>query len=180
MPSRALIAATVDAFCRKRPSRYLGRTRLQKLCYFGREMGVPYGFTYRMYYYGPYSSELHDEILDMQMDGLLVDEQGSRGSNYKLTGNGRTFLRSHEREVAQSMPLVEKVAQHLGSLKPEWLELLATVKFTFERQKRIPAGNANIRSRVTAEALSLKGEKFKRNQVEKAYDILAKTGLLPA
>ena len=51
----AYIAAIVRSFEKQHKHGYLGRTALQKLAYFSKELGVPVPCSFEIYTYGPYS-----------------------------------------------------------------------------------------------------------------------------
>ena len=181
MADEGMILATIRAFWKQNPGAYLGRTKLQKLCYFARKLKVPYDLRYRMYFYGPYSSELDEESVRLQLEGLVNDEgpESARYSNYKLTQEGVAALSSEEQRLEKWLPTLELVAKAFGGLPNEVLELLATVKFIFDRlKKKVAAGER--REAVVREVLAVKGEKFKRSDAEKAYDSLMEVKLLAA
>ncbi len=180
MPNTTLVLATIDAFGRKHPTRLLGRTKLQKLCYFAGELRVPYDLRYEMYFYGPYSAQLEEIVRDFQVGGLVHDssEDPERQSKYKITDTGKKCLVGETARVKKWMPILEAVAKKLGVLKPEKLELLATVKFTFDRQKSLSPKKSSMRKDVVKEVLQLKGDKFDKGDVEGAYDSLDSAGLL--
>lgn len=180
MPNTTLVLATIDAFGGKHPTLQLGRTKLQKLCYFAGELGVPYDLQYQMYFYGPYSAQLEEIVRDFQVDGLVHDssQDPERQSKYKITDTGKEYLVGETARVKKWMPILESVAKNLGAFKPEELELLATVKFTFDRQKSLSPKKSSMRKEVVKEVLQLKGEKFDKADVEGAYDNLVSAGLL--
>ena len=179
MASEEMILATIDAFWKKNPGGYLGRTKLQKICYFARELGVPYDLRYRMYYYGPYSAELDEESVRLQLEGLISDESNdpSRYSNYKLTPEGEAAL-SSKKGLDKWLPKLELVAKVFGSLENNVLELLATVKFLFDRIRKGVAEEQERRRVVVRKVLDLKGEKFDQSDAERAYDSLMEAALL--
>ncbi len=169
MPNRELILATIDEFRKQHRSGCLGRTKLQKLCYFARELGVTYDLRYKMYFYGPYSEELEHEILELQVSDVVMDKSPDPGrySNYELGARGTSEM-CDGAEVTPWRPTIASVVTTLGGLRPEVLELLATVKFTFERQNT----KKGVRGKVVNEVRELKGEKFSQVDVEEAYDAL--------
>lgn len=52
----------------------LGRTIIQKICYFLKSVGVPFNFTYELYNYGPFSFELYDKMDELIADEVIIDE----------------------------------------------------------------------------------------------------------
>src|SRR5580704_10076574 len=49
-------------------SKTLGRTILQKLCYFAEASGVPLPFRFEIYHYGPFSQEIFDRAESLLLD----------------------------------------------------------------------------------------------------------------
>src|SRR5437588_9583011 len=79
----------------QKKSDQLGKTQLQKLVYFLQETGVPLGYKFEIYHYGPYSFELADEVGSLDSLGVLslvADPSGygfhiyvgSHGSKYRI------------------------------------------------------------------------------------------------
>jgi uncharacterized protein YwgA len=52
----------------------LGRTIIQKLCYFVKSKGVPMRYDFDMYHYGPYCQDLYYRMDDMTADNVVKDE----------------------------------------------------------------------------------------------------------
>ena len=52
----AFMTAVVGSFERQRMNSYLGRTAMQKLIYFIKELGAPVPCSFDIYMYGPYSN----------------------------------------------------------------------------------------------------------------------------
>src|SRR5713101_10126389 len=73
--------------------RTLGRTILQKLCYFAKASGVPLPFRFEIYHYGPFSQEIFDRTEELLLNGVIEDRSGDPGqSNYVPGPNLDLFL----------------------------------------------------------------------------------------
>ena len=72
-----------------------GRTRFQKIvCVLKEKFGVPFGYNFRSYYYGPYSKELTDSLSLLQGTNLVNETTDVLGvgivrHNYELTEKGK-------------------------------------------------------------------------------------------
>ena len=74
----AYIAAIVRSFEKQSKSGYLGRTALQKLAYFSKELGVPIPCSFEIYTYGPYSDAITFDVDSLLADDVLVDESNDK------------------------------------------------------------------------------------------------------
>lgn len=72
----------------------LGRTIIQKLCYFVKSKGVPLDYDFDMYHYGPYSQNLYFRMDDMIADGVVIDEKALNtvNSNIKTRTSSSRYL----------------------------------------------------------------------------------------
>lgn len=170
MANRILILATIKACNEEHPTGWLGRTGLQKICYFGIQLGIPYDLPYEMYFYGPYSPELEEKIRELQVKGLLSDKGPQRYSDYVLTGEGENFLNKEKKSIEKWNSQISALVRALGGLKPALLELLATVQFTSARAKS--------RQNVISEVRKIKGNKFSEGAINEVYDTLSRAGLI--
>src|SRR2546427_2089202 len=88
----ALVACLIRKY-KNVSSRTLGRTILQKLCYFAKASGVPLPFRFEIYHYGPFSQEIFDRTENLLLDGVIEDKSSDAGqSNYVLGPNVDLFL----------------------------------------------------------------------------------------
>jgi len=177
---RALLLKVVESFQRQEPKGYLGRTALQKLCYFLRVVGVPLPYQYRLCHYGPFSDSLALEVNLLEADDLLKDgsREPQKYSNYQLTAEGGRFLKENAGGIGRDhVRLIDAVTAVFGRLEPAEHELLATTHYAHgeikERMRRVPT-----RREAIARVLEIKGRKFKQQQIGVAYDALKKIGLL--
>ncbi len=141
--------ALVTELAARMEGRPFGRTALQKFTYLLQELhGVPSGYDFPLYTYGPYSSELSSDLDTLAaMRGVRVvpdDRQGgyliSPGSHAdSIRGMGAEFLRAHDRAIAD-------VIDVFGGMSAKELELRATCVFADRdaRRRRHPLGRAEL------------------------------------
>jgi uncharacterized protein YwgA len=174
-PDEALVALVVKQF-REHVSGFLGRTAIQKLCYFSRELGVPFSYRFSIYHYGPYSDHLATAIDYMIAEHVLTDQSPDRQrySNFALGPNAEELLSRHKDTVRQSELLIRSVAQAFGDFSPETLELMATVYFVHERLRA--TGVTPAEDEVIQEFLQEKASKFELDEICDAYRGLKDAG----
>ena len=174
-PDEALVALIVKQF-RQHVSGYLGRTAIQKLCYFSRELGVPFSYRFSIYHYGPYSDDLATAIDYMLAERVLRDQSPDpqRYSNFALGPNGDELLSRHIDTVRKAEPVISSVARAFGDFSPETLELMATVHFVHERLRA--TGVAPSEDEVIQEFHEEKGDKFEPEEISEAYRALKDAG----
>lgn len=175
----AFLTEIVRSFEKHHPSGFLGRTAMQKLAYFSKVLGAPIPCSFEIYNYGPYSDKV-----TFTMDGLLADEvlidkseNTSRYSSYGLKAKQADFSPELQKRVSQHKAQIDKVVGSLGGLRPEQLELVATLHFIHHRQLAIQKRKPT-RNNVFSEFIERKGAKFKRDEIESYYSALSKAGLL--
>ncbi len=106
MDPKLLILKTIEKFVQANPTGWLGRTAIQKLCYFSKELGskelgAPFDVYFQMHQYGPYSERLAQMLFQLEIDDLIEDrsEDPARYSNFRLTPNGKQHLADKNGEV---------------------------------------------------------------------------------
>jgi len=155
-----------------------GKIKIQKVMYFLQEaVGVPLGYEYVMYYYGPYSSQLDDTLSEMQGRGILnimafAHSGGWQGFDITLGKNA---------DEAPQLPLeykdeVERVVSFFNTIDDvKDMELCATIHFVqaILTEKGRPADKES----VVNETHKLK-PKFDQQTISEWYDRLEREGLL--
>lgn len=173
----ALLAYLIKSYCEV-SQRSLGRTILQKLCYFAKASGVPLPFQFEIYHYGPFSQEIFYRTEDLLLDGVIADRSNDRGqSDFAPGPNLDSFLGRFGDAVANHKTSLERVATMFSRLDASQMELVSTIHYMYSshRQwfKEEPSKDA-----VVASVLEVKGDKFSGQAVERAYDILHDSALL--
>jgi uncharacterized protein YwgA len=160
-------------------SKTLGRTILQKLCYFAKASGVPLPFRFEIYHYGPFSQEIFYRTEDLLLDGVIEDRSSDRGqSNFVPGPNLDSFLNRFGEAIGQHETNLERIATMFSRLDASQMELVSTIHYMHSSHrewfKEVPSKDA-----VVANVLQVKADKFDRQAVERAFDILCEAGLLP-
>jgi uncharacterized protein YwgA len=176
--NEALIALLVKKF-RERTPGFLGRTAIQKLCYFARELGAPLSYTFQIYHYGPFSDRLATDLDFMLADRVLTDESNDRSkySSYRLGPEAQTLLVKYDYQLKDFERLIESIAASLGKLRPEELEIVSTLHFIFQRLRTARGANPDKQA-VIKEFTAHKGDKFDSSRIQTVYDQLVEGRLI--
>lgn len=128
-PSRvSLLLAVLTEKMRAHDS-WAGETHLQKAVYFLQTMlGVPTGFKFTLYKYGPFSFDLRDKLSEMRGSGQLeLRVQPAPYGPQLDTGPGADQLRNRFPKTLRTYDAqLEYIAERLGGLGVDALERLAT------------------------------------------------------
>ena len=156
----------------------LGRIILQKLCYFAKASGVPLPFRFEIYHYGPFSQEIFDVAEHLLLDGVIKDESSDPAqSNYIPGPNLDRYLSRFGNAIDQHEAKLKRVALMFSLLDPAQMELVSTIHYLHSSHREWFKDTPSKQS-VVASVVEVKGTKFNRDAVERAYDILHDAGLL--
>lgn len=160
----AVVAALDDKLFEQ--GSWCGETHLQKSLYFLQELlGVPTGFDFTLYKYGPFSRPLRGELGAMRSDGFLALEPqpAPYGPKLRTTESARRQLIARwPKTLSRYEPELDFVARRLGGLGVGALERLATALWVSrelpdgdraERAKRIHELKAHVSIEAATEAL---------------------------
>ena len=140
-----------------------GKKKFQKLVYLVENEGnVKLGFNYEIHFYGPYSSELDNVLVELGGEGLIYYDY--QGSSHLICVNElnedddfyKTDLTDDE------LQSIERIFSIFGNRTPNELELLTTAHFAF--QKLQDKSTPNIINGVK----KIKGEKYTDAEIEQA------------
>ena len=159
---------------------YMGRTALQKIMYFLKALDVPMRYHFEVYHYGPYCDQIPDDVALLTMDGVVIDKAANKPGywNYAPMADGpiSELLSDHAEFIAENRQRVRAVVKAFGKLRPEELELLATLHYAF---RHVAAGRDSAsRAVVINRFREFKGDKFKDSQINRAYDAMVSAGLI--
>lgn len=181
-PELAIMACAIqkaqEVFAAQSGGGYLGRTALQKIMYFLVRKGVPLPYTFEIYHYGPFCSDIYHDVECLQADGVVIDkaEPSDQYWNYAPGSNMQQLvsefwecIKPYEAEIAQ-------VASIFADLPPQDLELIATLDYLYQDEKFRYARPPEKRA-VVDRFVGVKKNKFPREQVEQMYDVLLKAGI---
>jgi hypothetical protein len=126
---REAVVAALDAKLEKNGS-WCGETHIQKAMFFLQELlHVPTGFSFILYKYGPFSSDLRSELGTMRTDGFvaLIPQPAPYGPKLHTTDAAdRQLLQRWPKTLTRYDDRMEFVAKKLGGLGVGTLERLAT------------------------------------------------------
>jgi uncharacterized protein YwgA len=115
----------------------VGKTKIQKIVYFLQNVSsVPLDYVYTMYYFGPYSEELNDDLLDMKLQDYLHIEPAPDGYGYHVRP-GKENLASMEDKTEPYTELLDDCLGRFGGFASLQLELLATLYFVAHSEDRL-------------------------------------------
>lgn len=126
---------------------WCGETNIQKSAFFLQDLtGVPLGFEFVLYKYGPYSFDLTDELTALRADSILALETPDPryGPSYRPGEMSDFALERFPRTVNRYKERVEFVAKRLGNKGVSELERLATALYVRLRGK----GEAGVKART--------------------------------
>jgi uncharacterized protein YwgA len=152
----------------------LGKTKLQKSLYFLQEsQGVPLGFDFVMYHYGPYSDDIDSVLTEMSARGTIEIVGYPRGDwvGYEIRPNEKEKIAVPSKYAEQ----IERVASFFSSLDARETELCATIHFvkSILAEKKQEA----TRAAVVREVINIK-PKFSPDDICGWIDKLVASGLM--
>ncbi len=120
-----------------------GVTEVQKSSYMLQTMlGVPLGFHFFLYHYGPYSRELMGALNELYADELvrLSNDDSHYGPKYTVDEErGRKLMESFPEETEKYADQIEFIAETFGGKGIQWLERVCTAFYIireFEDKKK--------------------------------------------
>jgi len=149
----------------------VGKKSIQKLVYFLQVFGVDLKYRYGMYHYGPYSSELSNDLDIMDMMGTIniEDNPNMYGYSIKLGESGKEQASDIEQHLYSDKEHFDKLLSVFGRCSAKKLELYATMHLVESILQR--RGQDSSQESVTREVKILK-PKYPDNDIEKAYKYL--------
>ena len=153
----------------------LGRTILQKLCYFAKSHGVPLPFRFEIYHYGPFSQEIFETTEDLIVDEVLSNQSSDPGVSHYVPGpKCEVLLHQFEDALAKYRGILDTVADTFSELSPSQMELVSTIHYIHSSSRK----KAPSKSEVVDTVYEIKKPKFDREFVDKVYDVLLGATLL--
>lgn len=159
---------------------YVGRTAVQKIMYFLNAKGVPMGYRFDLYHYGPFSDQVISDIDWLVADDVIAEQsqKPEKYSNYAPGEGAEEFLAKFDQTLAPITNQVKETVSLLAPMKPEKLELLATLDYIYRQEKS--AGKTPLKQAVVSRLQKVKPDKFTQEDVEQAYDEMIEVGLTEA
>jgi hypothetical protein len=159
----------------------LGRTTIQKLCYFAEAVGVPLGYKFSVYQYGPYSQELYTHIDDLVSSGLVNDKysvkkQKTEISSYSASEIAIDLLASYRDVLSKAEDKIHFLVEYFKDKTPRELELFSTTHYYYVANKGFYQGldEDGLRKLTIKKVVEAKKDKFKQREINEAYCSLIK------
>jgi uncharacterized protein len=150
MPQDLRTAAIVELI--QNAQARLGKTQVQKLVYFAQQCGVPLGYKYEIYHYGPYSFELSHDLGSLDSLGVLNVDSDPAGFGFDISVG--KFAERFKVE-AKYQKKIEKVTKQFGLNTAAQLEVKATVHFVHSVIREKVAAS-KVRAEVIQKVRALK------------------------
>lgn len=147
--------------CAQRNITDLGKKKFQKLVYLIENIGeVPLGYGYQIYFYGPYSRELDDDLLELVRDEKVFIHREGQSHLIHLTQRGFDLaaMRKPERFIS-----IDSQLDSFGHKTPLELELLTTTHYV-----ATALGKPTDVGCVKRNVKKVKGTKFSDASIEAA------------
>ena len=123
----ALISEMLNSMINK--GSWAGETHLQKCLFFLQTMrGVPTGYEFQIYKYGPFSFDLRDDLVQLRAEGMveLSPRSASYGSSLDVSEASQLLRKRFPRTLEKYKADVAFIADHFGHLNANDLGRLAT------------------------------------------------------
>ena len=123
------------------PSGHIGRTALMKYFYFLQELrNVPLGYSFSLYSYGPFDSEVLSDLSTAEAIGLVDSEEitFNGGYGYRITSTKKksvvrerssAFISEHKEDIGW-------LIANFGSYSSAELELVSTLIFVYRERSK--------------------------------------------
>lgn len=156
----------------------LGRTILQKLCYFAKANGAALPFRFEMYHYGPFCQEIFDVTEDLLVDDVVRDTAHAQArSSYAPGPNCDALLEKAKRQLLTHQKLLDDVVETFSALDVSQMELVSTIHYVHKSYGNWHKDRPS-KEQVVSSVVETKRGKFDANFVDKVYDVLMGAGLL--
>ena len=147
----------------------VGKTKIQKLIYFLQEaFGVHLDYVYTMYYFGPYSEELDNDLLDMKLQDYLNIEPDPAGYGYHVRPGNETIA-SIANTIKPYARQLDECVDGFGDFPALHLELLGTLYFVKHSEDQL------TKEEIIKKVKILK-PKFDMPEIKKFYEKLEGLG----
>jgi uncharacterized protein YwgA len=124
----AVIATLIDHI--ERTGRFCGETLVQKSVFFLKELfGVPVAARFQLYYYGPFSFDLREQLQTMQADDIVKVKPHQFGATFVPSERYELLRRQFPKTIEKYTREIDFVVRHLATRGVGELEPLATALF---------------------------------------------------
>ena len=176
----ALLAKVVNdaAAVAQEEGGYLGRTAIQKIVYFLQVLDVPMRYRFEVCHYGPFCTSILGDLEWLIADAVITDSSPDPGKYSKYTPGPACdeLIAKHVAKLKDYDDTVKSTVKALLPLKPDHLELIATLDYAF-REMKATLGKKPPKKKVIERFREFKGAKFSDDEITKTYDRLEAAGL---
>jgi len=170
----------IPTLAERHPDRYIGRTALMKYLYFLQTLrGVPLGYDFSMYSYGPFDAEVLSQLGTAESLNLVtstpVSFAGGYGYQIKSSSAAEMFKKQSGDFLSGIDGDLNWLIAEFGSMNSAELELASTIVYVDRefQEHGAPEDRAGLIGLVN----EIKPH-FKREQVERMFDLLHAKGIL--
>lgn len=153
----------------------IGRTMLMKLAYFLQTLkGVPLGYRFRLYNYGPYDGQVLDDLEIAQGRGLIDAQAYSFATGYGYALRPGRTSRDLSEKIAPHGRAIDQVLAEFGNCSAADIEIIGTIVFV-DRAAQEKLSAKELLNRVRAVKAHIDP-----NRIEAEIRSLVRKGLLIA
>ena len=158
--------------------RKFGRTHMQKIPYILKAIDVLVPFSYRLYFYGPYSQDITFAIDDLIADDVIKDTSPDRQkfSSFIAGENCDELIGRFKKEIGPHETLIKKVID-IFNISPEKLELITTLHYLCLELKTT-AGASPAKKELISAFKGVKGNKFTDKEISQMIKVLSEIGFI--
>ena len=114
----------------RRSTKKVGKTFIQKAVYVLQDwLGWDSDYKFKLHYYGPYSSDLSDDLDILNELGLIEMVFNGHGYDIGITKEGTHFLGEHLEAYMPNQPKIERAISLVGKDDVRNMELIGTVLY---------------------------------------------------
>jgi hypothetical protein len=140
-----LLAALADRL--REEGSWTGETHLQKATYFLQELvGVPSDFRFVLYWHGPFSFDLRDELGAMRGEGFLELQRNPApyGPTLAVSRSGQQLTKRADERIGRYRDQIDFISKLVGASNVARLERLSTALLV---TKQLPSKSVEERAR---------------------------------
>ncbi|MFI2858823.1 hypothetical protein ACH6EH_17090 [Paenibacillus sp. JSM ZJ436] len=169
------LQAIVSYLARKKET-IQGKKAFQKFMYFIDAKGVPTQLSFRIYHFGPYSSDLDYQTDNLELEGSITISKSGEKFVIQPGDKYEEILIREEAFISQHSHIINSVIELLPD-EPKVLELWSTTHFVANSMFKMY--QTFDKTKVIDEVKKIKQDKFSLEQIDAAYDKLFELGFLP-
>lgn len=109
-----------------------GRKKLQKVIHILENCGHQFPFKYEYHFYGPYSSQLQEEVNNLVRQGFLSEDRDDDTYIYRITTKGEEFKKQLEEGIGYNFSVDKAKLDVLIGKESQYLEVVSTYMFLLD------------------------------------------------